>query len=230
MKKGNSSFHQVEVISFSYYSIKYSITTRTYTIRSFRKHQVVLLFTKLVRLTFFSWRIQSCTGKPYDFISARDKSSLSDRYGKRANTVYCYILIYSRWFNKRLNNYLRNCVARCVSVLTKDCWVCVYCGNCAVVCVMILRHLSVMVGVYSGPFPLGFGLYLEAMCVFLVSAVLVVLCHGDRCLCFFALDLVFLRTVAISTHIPIPCLSNGDCWIVWVCRLKFFNNWAVLLF
>ncbi len=48
---------------------------------------------------------------------------------------------------------------------------------------------QLMVQVYSGPFPAGFGLYLEMICVFLVRAILERLCHGGRC-CVFALDLL----------------------------------------
>lgn len=65
-----------------------------------------------------------------------------------------------------------------------------------------------MVQVYSGPFPVGFGLYLEVICVFIVRAILRRLCHRDRC-CVFTLDLIFLLTVAISTHTSITCLFLG---------------------
>lgn len=74
------------------------------------------------------------------------------------------------------------------------------------------RCLSVMVPVYSGPFPAGFVLYLEMMCVFLVGAILERLCHGDRCSVFFALDLHFLLSVAMLAHASITrLLGNVKC-------------------
>lgn len=69
-----------------------------------------------------------------------------------------------------------------------------------------------MVQVYSGPLPVGFGLYLEMMCVFLVRAIVERLCHRGRC-CVFALDLLVSSSPVLYQLIfsSLVCLGGIKC-------------------